>query len=518
MPQRVLVIQLERLGDLIQTTPLLADLAAAGDVELEVLCVDEVRHVLDGAPWPVKVIGLPASTVVSLGAEVAAAARAGRRPTSIGGLLVGADAAPRDRVINVSHGPLASFLAGALPARHREGPTLTDGGEKLYLGPWHVYSLAMLDFRGANSFNLVDLYRCGAPAGRIPVAGDRPHLRPSPRLEVALPPSPRVAINPGTSDPRRRWPGEHFARLAQRLAAAGIAPILVGSEADRPICAAVAAACDRAPLDLTGRLSVAEQARLFQLVDLVVSNDTGAVHIAAAVGAPVLGVYGGSSLFRETAPWSEGHWVLQAPALGSTEGMERLSPELVALAVEVRLGRRDRAELRERLVADGVAAWETRFLPPGADPLGGLDYRPLHDPGSDREHAVAGALRTAIARAFRGVHEPQEAPASDAWSDERHDLARLGEELGRLDGALRASRDALAANDPRSAGRALSTAADGIARLPERFPRVPAHAIARFLDWTIKSLTATTTPGVIDETREALARMRAIARDTSRFL
>jgi hypothetical protein len=62
-------------------------------------------------------------------------------------------------------GGLGCWLAEQVKAAQKDGGVITSQGEWLYLGNWHTYLVALLGFREQNWFNLVDLYRCSAPAG-----------------------------------------------------------------------------------------------------------------------------------------------------------------------------------------------------------------------------------------------------------------------------------------------------------------------------------------------------------------
>jgi len=104
--------------------------------------------------------------------------------------------------------------------------------------------------------------------------------------------APYVCLHPGASRPANRWPAERFAAVADLLAGAGHRVVLTGSPAESPVTAAVASAMTAAPVvDLAGRTSVVTLAAVLAGARLVVSNDTGAAHVAAAVQAPGVVVF-----------------------------------------------------------------------------------------------------------------------------------------------------------------------------------------------------------------------------------
>jgi len=124
-------------------------------------------------------------------------------------------------------------------------------------------------------------------------------LRPRVESPVMRGESPLVVLHPGSGDnfPGRRWPPRNFADLARRLDAGGARVVLTGSAREQGIANEVAAqagcpALDLPLLNLAGSLSLDELVALLSEADLLVSNDTGPVHLASALRTPVLGLYG----------------------------------------------------------------------------------------------------------------------------------------------------------------------------------------------------------------------------------
>ena len=103
--------------------------------------------------------------------------------------------------------------------------------------------------------------------------------------------APLVAVHPGVGDPRRQWPPEKFAAVGDALANADARVLLTGAGFEASITGAVRNAMKCAAQDLNGRLSIGGLAALLSRCCVVVSNDSGPLHIAAAVGAPTVGIY-----------------------------------------------------------------------------------------------------------------------------------------------------------------------------------------------------------------------------------
>lgn len=141
------------------------------------------------------------------------------------------------------------------------------------------------------------------------LAGPLPATLPSPRLSSSVDQqrAVRQALNlpldaepiifcPGAEyGPAKRWPARHFAALA-RLVATPQQPVwLVGSAKDAATGAEIAAASSGAALDLCGRSTLEQAIDLLASARCVVSNDSGLMHVAAALGRPLVALYGSSS-------------------------------------------------------------------------------------------------------------------------------------------------------------------------------------------------------------------------------
>lgn len=123
---------------------------------------------------------------------------------------------------------------------------------------------------------------------------------------------PLIAFHVGADHfATKRWPAENFARLADMLAGRfGSTIILVGGPDDVPVSRAVRSLARRAQfVDLTGRLALLETAAVLERVDVFVGNDSGPLHMAEAVGTPVVGLFGPSDP-RHFAPLGPRHRVL----------------------------------------------------------------------------------------------------------------------------------------------------------------------------------------------------------------
>src|SRR3954467_8037621 len=103
---------------------------------------------------------------------------------------------------------------------------------------------------------------------------------------------PLVVVHPGASAPSRRYPPESFARAIDLFAAqTGCQVVLTGEQSERPLVDSIQNSMKTRALSLAGRLSLGELGALIERADLLVSNNTGPAHIAAALGTPVVDLY-----------------------------------------------------------------------------------------------------------------------------------------------------------------------------------------------------------------------------------
>ncbi len=114
-----------------------------------------------------------------------------------------------------------------------------------------------------------------------------------------------VVLQPGSTDPRRRWPARSFALVGDALARLGARVVVNGSADEAPLAGAVLAAMEEPALDLSGRLGLGGLCGLLARAALVVSNDTGPLHLALALGRPCVGVFWLTNLI-DGAPLRQG--------------------------------------------------------------------------------------------------------------------------------------------------------------------------------------------------------------------
>lgn len=207
-------------------------------------------------------------------------------------------------------GPVAGRPDQPLYARHT-----VDADSVPYLSYQHqvVRSLAVAGRAGAHPTEL-------EPRLAVTAADHSAAKRALSRLE-----GPLVAIHPGGSDPRRRWPAERFAEVAQAAVDEGASVALLGTDAEAETVADMVRALGQQAMrhvrGLTGALSLSALLGVLDNCVVAVGNDSGPLHLAQAVGTPTVGVYWGGTVLN-TGPFDrDTHrthpaWTIQCPVCG----------------------------------------------------------------------------------------------------------------------------------------------------------------------------------------------------------
>ncbi|WP_219418938.1 glycosyltransferase family 9 protein [Pseudonocardia nigra] len=309
--RRVAVLRCNALGDYLMATPALAALRARfPDAEITLLGAPWHERFLRGRPGPVdRVLVLP--HVDGLAGQPDGVPPAHELPA----FLDAARGYGYDLAVQLHGGGGASNpLVRDLGARRSIG-LRADGAPSLDADvPYRYYQPEADRF-----LEVVRLVGADGPA-------DYPllHVHDAERdAAAALLPGagPWVALHAGATDPRRRWPAERFAAVADGLTEAGARPVLVGGPGDAEPAAAVTAAARRPLTDLTGRTDLGTLAGVLQRCAAVVGNDSGPLHLARAVGAATVGLFWCGNAINAAAPTRTRHrpllsWTLRCPECG----------------------------------------------------------------------------------------------------------------------------------------------------------------------------------------------------------
>ncbi len=291
-----------------------------------------------------------------------------------------------DVAYNVTHSIASAMLMKMAGIPNVVGADLSDEWQFVLRGRWTTYFFTSVHSRDYNDLNLCDItrnfVRDAPPCRRLVFAlndEDRAFVDDLFARHKIGPDDFVACFQLGASEENKRWPETRFAELARRLVEKhGARIFLVGVAEEAPLGERFAETAPGLAVPLYGKTTIPQLAALLERSRVLVSNDTGTMHIAASVGCPIALVSVGHVHYRETGPYGEGHCAIEwrrerlgrsdfVP--GAAETRDRITARQAELAVEVVL-RDDPARPVRQLTEDEtlrpVDLYVTRFAPDGA--------------------------------------------------------------------------------------------------------------------------------------------------------
>ncbi|MBL8879794.1 MAG: lipopolysaccharide heptosyltransferase I [Phycisphaerales bacterium] len=338
-PQRILIIKPSSLGDIVHALPVLAAIRRAWPAaHVAWLVANAFAPLLDNHPMIDEVIRFDRSRY----------GRMLRSPTAFAGFwrFVGEIRRRQfDLVIDLQGLVRTGFFSIASGASRRVG--FRHARELA----WLLYSQrirAPRDARHAVDQNMAVAAALGLDAARIefPLALRPAEIDRATELLRADSPGksaiPFIAVVAGARWVTKQWRPERIAALLDRLREAGFPPcVLLGAPDDREFTDGIIAAMKTGVMDLVGRTNLRELTALLSLAALVITHDSGPMHIAAALGRPVVAIFGPTDP-RRCGPYATPHRIVATPIECSPcyrrtcshhSCMERLDVETVERAV-----------------------------------------------------------------------------------------------------------------------------------------------------------------------------------------
>jgi heptosyltransferase-2 len=278
---RVLVVQTAFLGDIVLTTPLLRALRRAGrGRRVAVLTTESGRQVLEGLPFVDELLSFDKRWTGRGTLSLLRAVRRIRR-CRFDAVIAAQRSIRTGLIARAAHAALRVGFAGAPGAWAYDRAV-----------PWSTSRHAVRRY--------LDL---AAPLEIEPDAAD-------PRPEVAVDPAARArvadllaaegvpagipfaCVAPGSARRTKRWLPEGYARVVGHLARLGVVPVLVGTSDELELCRQVAAAAGPRAVVVAGRTSIRDLVALLERAVVFLGNDSGPGHLAAALGRPVVTIFG----------------------------------------------------------------------------------------------------------------------------------------------------------------------------------------------------------------------------------
>ena len=436
--KKILILNLSRLGDHIQTSPLIAGLkrdepnsriTLLGNVKFIAMCehlpyIDDLE-VFDIQQFEKNKSGKPISYL-----EIYRYLEA---------LIEDLKAEKFDTLINLTHSRVSGLISRALGTNEVRGTYSTEDGFKVTNNPWFVYFSSFIEFRRYNNLNLVDIYQLGGgvkPSKQGLLINDEEGVRAAaPLLEKygIAEDENVIGIAAGASMEDRRWPPEKFAEAADLISEKRGAKLLVfGGASEIELGKELESRIKRPLVNLVGKTSLAELIGLVKRCSMLLTNDTGTMHIASAVGTPVVALFFVHAYGAETGPYGEGHIIIEPeidcfPCAHKTTCphhacFERVSPRDVADAADYLPSV---AGTEGRNAPDGSFP-TARVYKTGFDELGLFDLRPIKKVVLNETDLFARIYRYLFLKASYGGLEPAYWSAClkdnfEQWDDELRD-------------------------------------------------------------------------------------------------
>lgn len=297
-----------------------------------------------------------------------------------------------DIAYNVTHSVSSAMLLKIAGIPQVYGAHLGDDWQFILRGRWTTYFFTSVFSREYNDLNLCDITRNiveDAPPSRslhFDLREEDHAFAGALFAEQSIGPEDYVAcFQLGASEEGKRWAVENFAALGRLLVERHNAKIfLLGVSDEQPLGDRFETFAPGLATHLFGKTSVAQVAAVLKRATILVTNDTGTMHIAASVGCPITLVSVGNVHYRETGPYGEGHCAIEARRTnlgrsdyvpGAREERELIKAPQVLAAIDYA---RDHGRehplppIENDGALDNVDLYITRFAPDGF-----LEYYPV---------------------------------------------------------------------------------------------------------------------------------------------
>ncbi|RJQ46078.1 MAG: hypothetical protein C4538_07225 [Nitrospiraceae bacterium] len=376
--KEILIVNLTRMGDLLQTTPLMAGLKEQyRDARITLLVSSRFAEICSGIPLIDDLIVFDMHGFRD---------RLMQKEHDLVGnylflkrLISRLNEKEYDLAINVTHSSVSALIISLVHAREIRGFTIDSEGHRVIRHPWLKYFFNVVPNRDYNPFHLVDMYLKAGDVmperkGLIYEVRDEDRvnaeeilLKEGIRNEDSL-----VGIHLGASKSDKTWPVSSFVEVADMISREYHARvILFGSSTEADLGEKFTSAANCKPVNLIGKTSLGELAALLKQCSVLISNDTGPLHLATAVGTTVVDIFTANVHFLETSPYGEGHYVIQSdlPCVpcgfdvqcNNMKCKDAITPQIVCDTVKTVLNNKAGISANKFLMPEHVQIYRTYF-------------------------------------------------------------------------------------------------------------------------------------------------------------
>jgi len=312
-PKKILILNLTRMGDLIQTTPLIAgllemkpkpEITLLGNSSFISIC-DDMPNISKKIPFDVKQFKEKGTGIIDIFRYIDTLVKDLKKEKF-------------DILVNLTHSKLTAAFGRLLEIKEVRGFYSTPDGKRIINNQWLIYFAAFLAFRKYNSINLVDLYQL---AGGVTPKKRKLFLRDESKKNdisnflknIGVEKSDRViGMQAGASLSERRWSPEKFAATADIISTRLNAKVLLfGTANEKELGDKIEKVMKQDSINLLGKTSLHELTSLIERCELLITNDTGTMHIAATVGTPSVALFLVHAYAHETGPYSKGNIIIE---------------------------------------------------------------------------------------------------------------------------------------------------------------------------------------------------------------
>ncbi|MBW1996050.1 MAG: glycosyltransferase family 9 protein, partial [Deltaproteobacteria bacterium] len=386
---KILIIQILRMGDALQLLPLIKGIKRLfPKSEICLLTSHLEKSVFDIEPDIAAIYTLnkeTISTLVSRGSKADVISALEQLEND----LAAVSDIEWDWVINFSHTFSSALLGFILNAKYRSGFKVDDRRRYRARERWFAYSLASFPNRRYSNFNWGDINNNVIGLDSIP---HPPFIEPN-RLDIVQAKeffnqtgfaNEKIAgIHPGASVEYKMWPVEKFAELSRILINNhGYKILIFGNLEGKHLSNRLKQMIGRGAENLAGKTSLEELTAFLSLCDVLITNDTGPMHLASAVNTRTIGLFF-TTHFIETGPYGAGHVAIHPniscfPCQGPARCLHKdclqyISPETVEAVIANR-GVFEKNGSTDFLKSD---RGKVKVFVSDFDPWGNLEWLPL---------------------------------------------------------------------------------------------------------------------------------------------
>ncbi len=327
--KEILIINLTRMGDLLQTTPLMAGIKSKyPDSRITILVSSAFTEVCKGIPYIDDLMDFDMKGYFLRLKEGKHSLIENYRILDT--LVNSINHKEYDLAVNVTHSSVSAVLVSLIRAKEVRGFTISSEGHRVIKHPWVRYFFNVIPNRNYNPFHIVDMYlKIGdvkpATRGLVYNVSEEDELKAEQILskEGVHENDVLVGFHLGASRDEKTWPVSSYAELADMIHEKfGARILLFGTPGEADLAAEFEKCAKTRPVNLVGKTGVGELAGVLKKCRLFISNDTGPLHVATLAGTKVIDISMANVHFRETGPYGEGHYVIQADLACSPCGFD----------------------------------------------------------------------------------------------------------------------------------------------------------------------------------------------------